>query len=124
MTVSALAIGVNRILAAPKTSAAVNSMVFAVHPPHGDPVITVNRLYETKGEEGGDLIGLAITVYAKTVPEIEAIGSTLVEEIDDTSDFDFEGLVGITFIKASSDVTGYDADRALYFRTIEFGVAL
>jgi hypothetical protein len=112
MAVSALAIGVHRLMAAENTAAAVTVgeqvNIYPVHmPPKAAPAIVVNRLFQTKGEEGGDLIGLAVTVFAKTVNEIESIGETLIDELDGTSDFSFGGLIGITFIKASSDVTGF-----------------
>jgi hypothetical protein len=127
MAVSALAIGVNRVMAAPQTAARVSSEglahIYPICPPDKQvsASIVVNRLFE-RAEDGNTVIGLALTVFGKTVNEIEEIGATLVEEIDGTADFNFAELIGITFDKSGPDVTGYDASRSLMFRQIEFAV--
>jgi hypothetical protein len=124
---SVLSIGINRVLAAEATVALLGhdakdvASVFPVQIPKGAavPAVTINRLFERK--EGGETTAvLAITCMAKTVQEVETLGATLIDEIDGTTDFAFADLVGITCDKAGPDVTGFDAERGLMLRQIEF----
>lgn len=125
MAVSALAIGVHRLMAAEKTAAAVREgeqvHIYPVMLPAKVATgITVNRTSQYENEDGETVNALAITVFAKTVNEFETIAETLIEEINETSNFEFGGLIGIEFVKGMSDVTGYDASRGLFFRQVEF----
>lgn len=127
MTVSALAIGIARVMAAADVVALLGhnaegvDSVFPIQIPKGAavPAVTVNRLFER--EEGGETSAvIALSIMAKTVQEIESVGQLLVDDIDGTKNFEFSGLMGITFDKAGPDVTGYDTERGLFLRMIEF----
>lgn len=134
MTVSALAIGIARVLAADDVVALLGQggetkdvpSVFPVQIPKGAavPAITINRIFERNDPDAGHICGLIFTCQAKTVQEIETVGQALIDAIDGDERFDFAGLVGITFNKGGSDITGHDPERGLMLRQIEFVVGI
>lgn len=132
MTVSALAIGIARVIAAEDVVSMLGhnaegiASVFPVQIPNGAPLpaITVNRIFERNDPDDGHICGLILTCQAKTVQEIETIGQALIDAIDGDEDFNFAGLVGVTWNKGGSDITGYDSERGTMLRQIEFVVGI
>ena len=124
MAISALAIGVNRILAASGvvSKVGIENGSPAVYPitltGKALPAIVVNRLFE-RNDDGMSAV-LTFTVYAKTVNDIESVGEALIDEIDGGTDFSFADLSQITFDKGGPDATGVDPDLGLLCRRIEF----
>lgn len=127
MPVSALAIGVQRILS---EQAIVDLLgldsggepsVFPIRLAESAnlPAVTVNRLFQVSDE--GNRAVLAITCMAEDVRTLEVLGEA-VSALDSTR-FNVGDLVDVHFDKSGPDVTGMDPTRECMIRQIEFLVS-
>lgn len=121
-----LRVGVQRLLQSPTILALLEGKdVYAVMAPKGlaRRHFLVNRVHELR--EGKNVhAGIAISCFHETVVGIEAMGSALIDLLeDDEAEFSIDDAHDVQFFKVGPDVTGFDATRGLAVRQIEFAVS-
>lgn len=120
MDISSIALTVHRLRGIP----ALEELPICPVAPAPAPAecVVVNRLFETRDDNVRSLI--AVTVLSAAFDRMEVIGDLIVEGLKDGDEpWSLGEAKDVLFEKLGADVTGFDAGRQQYVRTIEFGVS-